>query len=109
MTLQPPPTFFAVYRWRLQPGTEDEFVRAWAEVTRAIREQRGGLGSRLHRAEDGWWVVYAAWPERERWEAMQALEPCAPEASARMRAAIAESAPALLLEPVQDLLVAPGD
>ena len=48
--------FCVIYRWRLKPGHDDDFVAAWARLTRAIRDGRGGLGSRLHRSDDGLWV-----------------------------------------------------
>ena len=45
--------FIALYRWKLKPGKEEQFREAWSQVTIAIREQSGSLGSRLHRSEDG--------------------------------------------------------
>ena len=45
--------FIVVYRWRCRPEHEAAFRVAWAEMTFAIREQCGSLGSRLHRADDG--------------------------------------------------------
>ncbi len=56
--------FYVVYRWRLKTGMEQQFIDAWAKMTDLIRAQRGGLGSRLHHRDDGWWVAYAAWPSR---------------------------------------------
>lgn len=101
---KPPTGFAVVYRWRLQAGHEEEFKAAWAAVTRAIVAERGGLGSRLHRAEDGSWVAYAQWPTRGAWERSQELGPIDAEVSARMSAAVVSSDPPLLLDPVQDLL-----
>ena len=106
MSPTPSAGFHVVYRWRLREGSEASFRAAWSAVTQAIRHEHGGLGSRLHRAEGGWWVAYAAWPERARWEAMQAAQSVLPDEASVMRAAILESAPPLLLEPVEDLLVA---
>jgi heme-degrading monooxygenase HmoA len=97
--------FAVIYRWRLKPGLESQFVAAWERATRAIRTERGGLGSRLHRLEDGSWLAYAQWPSREVWERAGAAPAANPEASALMREAIAESEPPLLLDPVADLLL----
>ncbi len=93
-----------LYRWRLLPGQEDAFVEAWSQVTAALWRQ-GSLGSRLHRGSDGIWYSYAQWPSAEaRAEAFtQELEPAA---SARMRAAIAESFDEVRLEIADDQLVA---
>jgi len=103
---RPPPCRFAViYRWRLQPGLESQFVAAWERATHAIKAQRGGLGSRLHKLDDGSWLAYAQWPTRADWEQARAAPAPDPEASALMRAAISESEPPLFLEPVADLLL----
>jgi quinol monooxygenase YgiN len=94
-----------IYRWRLKPGREDEFVAAWERLTRAIRDHRGGLGSRLHRAENGLWVAYAQWPDRATWESARDRETADPKAAAAMAEAVAERAEPLLLDVVADLLV----
>jgi hypothetical protein len=93
-----------MYRWRLHPGMESSFVESWSRVTELLRRRAGSLGSRLHRGNDGIWYGYAQWPSAEaRQRAFaQALDPAA---AAQMRAAIAESLPEILLEPVADYLV----
>jgi len=96
--------FCVVYRWRLRDGHEASFRKAWAVVTEAIAHKRGGLGSRLHRTDDGEWLAYAQWPDRETWERSQAAAPVAEEAFATMRTAIAHAADPVPLEPVEDLL-----
>jgi len=101
--------FAVVYRWRLKPGSEDLFKDAWAEVTRTIRHDHGGLGSRLHRAEDGTWLAYAQWPDRKTWEALQALPAADTQASRTMGECVQERLSPLLLEPVADLLVSVAD
>ena len=57
-----------------KPGTEERFIRCWAEMTELIKVECGGLGSRLHRAADGTLFAYAQWPSREAWERMGAVE-----------------------------------
>ncbi len=101
------PGFVVIYRWRLRPGTEEAFRDAWAEVTLAIRQGCGGLGSRLHRADDGTWLAYAQWPDRASWEAAQRSPPAEAAASAAMGRCIDERLPPILLEPVVDLLTDP--
>ena len=54
--------FAVLYRFRVRQGSEADFAVDWAVVTRWLRDHRGGLGSRLHRAEDGTLVAYAQWP-----------------------------------------------
>ena len=56
-----PPEFAVLYRWRLKPGSEDSFIRAWSEPTEALLAL-GSLGSLLHQGDDGIWYAYAQWP-----------------------------------------------
>jgi quinol monooxygenase YgiN len=97
--------FAVVYRWRLRRGQEASFQRAWEATTRGIMKERGGLGSRLHRAEDGTWVAYAQWPDKQAWTDSRALGTLDPAAAAVMDEAIEESLAPILLSPVSDLLV----
>jgi hypothetical protein len=101
------PGFAVIYRWRLVPGKESQFVDAWSRVTNCYVRNRGALGSRLHRGPEGIWYAYAQWPDvatRERAFA----EGDEPAARALMEEAIAERFPAIALEPVADYLVVAG-
>ncbi|MEM9415795.1 MAG: antibiotic biosynthesis monooxygenase family protein [Planctomycetota bacterium] len=102
-----PPTlgFAVIYRWRLHRAREEAFIEAWAQVTHAIRDQCGGLGSRLHRGDDGVWLAYAQWPSRAMWDDASLTDPALQRARKQMREAIAETLPDIPLSPVADLLV----
>lgn len=67
--------YILIYRWRVHSGREQQFIAAWSRLTALIREREGGLGSRLHLAEDGTYVAYAQWPSRAVWEASKAIAP----------------------------------
>ena len=41
------------FRWKVVAGREPDFEQTWRELTELIRDERGGLGSRLHRCADG--------------------------------------------------------
>lgn len=99
------PGFAVLYRWRLRPGMEPQFVQAWSEVSRLLLEQRGSLGSRLHRGEDGIWYSYVQWPSAQVREASASLPSVSSEARAAMRACIAEELPNILLESVADFML----
>lgn len=103
--VSPGPGFAVLYRWRLHPGAEDAFVRAWTRVSEGLRRQRGGLGSRLHRMADGTWVSYAQWPSAQARQEAFAAGPVDAAAAEQMAASIAESFPEQVLEPVADLLL----
>ena len=47
------------------------------ELTELIRDEQGGLGSRLHRCADGHYFAYAQWPSELSWAGQ-------PEPTARM-------------------------
>lgn len=97
-------SFCAIYRWRLHPGSEEAFVTAWSRVTQLLREERGSLGSRLHRGPDNVWYSYTQWPSAEaKAEGLSRLS-VDPLAWQQMREAIAESLPELVLEPIADFL-----
>jgi heme-degrading monooxygenase HmoA len=97
--------FCALYRWRLHPGTEQTFVDAWSRVTQLLVSERGSLGSRLHRGPDDIWYSYTQWPSAEAKAEGLARPSVDPEGWARLREAIAESLPEIILDPVADFLV----
>jgi heme-degrading monooxygenase HmoA len=60
--------YAVVYRWRIVPGKEQQFVEAWKAGTAAIAREFGGWGSRMHQGEDGCFYAYAQWPDKATWE-----------------------------------------
>ncbi|HEX8458046.1 MAG TPA: antibiotic biosynthesis monooxygenase [Pyrinomonadaceae bacterium] len=96
--------FVAVYRWKLREGQEEKFRAGWLRRTGEIYQKCGSLGSRLHRADDGTWVAYAQWPDKQTWQAARSVAVTDTEAVALMRESIAESYAEMLLEVEEDLL-----
>ena len=100
-------SFCVIYRFRVRAGSERLFRQGWSRMTEAIREHRGGLGSRLHVDDDGWWIAYAQWPDRESW-ACACEQPDADADAARMMTdSIDERLPPILMDAKIDLLVSP--
>lgn len=97
--------FTAIYRWRVKPGMDDQFVDGWERVTRAIYANCGSYGSRLHRCADGTWLGYACWPDSATRAACDHGEQ---EGSRLMREAIAEQREEIIGEVVSDLLREPS-
>lgn len=98
--------FVVIYRWRLHPGKEQQFIDSWTRNTPEIIKHCGGLGSRLHRADDGSWLAYAQWPDRATWERYYNVPDRRSESARQLsKEAIAETLPYLLLEPRQDFLL----
>ena len=93
-----------LYRWRIKPGKEAQFIEAWSEITAFYRENFDSLGSRLHRGDDGLFYGYAQWKSAEQRENAFAGSPKS-DAGAKMREAIEESFPEVRLEILSDYLV----
>lgn len=96
--------FTAIYRWRLKPGFEEQFVDGWQRVTAAILETCGSYGSRLHRCTDGTWLAYARWPDATARDACEHEEH---EGRRLMREAVLEEYDDVLGEVVVDMLDEP--
>jgi heme-degrading monooxygenase HmoA len=56
--------FVAIYRWRLKPEVERDFIENWQRITEQARIAGSG-GSSLFRDVDGNWVAIARWASRE--------------------------------------------
>ena len=64
-----------IYRWSVDPATEDQFIDAWREATERIRtHEPGALGSTLLRPADAptTLVGFARWQRRDKVEAFWA-------------------------------------
>lgn len=95
--------FCVIYRWRIKPELENQFIENWSEITRVLIKDFGGKGSRLHRGEDGLFYAYAHWnSDKDRQKAFQNFPKTS--ASEKMREAIIESFPEIKLESIADFL-----
>lgn len=95
--------FIVLYRWRIKPELEAQFIAAWSEVTEFYSQNEHWRGSRLHRGADGIFYSYAQWESDElRRKAFE--KRLDSDAGARMREAIEESFPETVLEIVSDFL-----
>ena len=54
-----------LYRWKLKPGLERQFVEGWEAITKYYLSNAGSLGSRLHKGDDDIWYAYAQWPSED--------------------------------------------
>ena len=97
--------YCVIYRFDVRHGREDQFVRAWSEVTQAFIDHCEALGSRLHRAGDHQFVAYAQWPSRSVREEAE-LPPAVTEgAHAEMRECCERIETVFELTPVTDHLL----
>ena len=96
--------FAVIYTFEVIEGQQEQFIEAWTRLTELIREHRGGLGSRLHRDEQGRFVAYAEWPSREVFAADTPLPDEADEVIASMRASMSARDEPWFLASERDLL-----
>lgn len=98
--------FIALYRWKIKEGHENKFLEGWHRRTVEIYQHCGSFGSRLHKAEDGIWVAYAQWPDRQTYDAAQSIPVIDTEARLMFRESIEEAYPDIYMNVVDDLLKA---
>jgi heme-degrading monooxygenase HmoA len=96
-----------LYSWRMKPDKEQQFIESWSQITEFLRDNRGSLGSRLHRGNDGLFYGYALWKSDE--ERQNAFQNSAQISNVieKMRDSIAETLPEIMLEPIADFLTLP--
>ena len=95
--------FVVLYRWRVKPELETQFIETWSGVTDYFVENFDSLGSRLHRGEDGIWYGYAQWKSSEQRE-NAFFDSTKFSARDKMHEAILESFPEVQLEIFADYL-----
>ena len=96
----------AVYRWRVKPGDEETFTKAWAQATKTIRSKvKGARGSMLLRSrrDPAEFMATARWDSFEDWQAFTQSDPADPEAFRAMSAA-SQMLSADVFDEVEDLL-----
>lgn len=98
--------FTVIYRWRIKPEFENQFVESWSEITEYLMKNFGALGSRLHRGSDGLWYAYAQWQTSEMRDYAFQNSPEMPVRE-KMKQAIEESFPEIRLEIIADFLILP--
>jgi len=100
--------FVVLYRWRVDPNLEQQFVENWSARTAYLQEKYDSLGSRLHRGSDGICYGYAQWKSAEqRRQVFESESGKVSESVEKMREAIKESFPEIELEVVSDYLILP--
>ncbi len=94
--------FAVIYKFKIKSGMEWKFQEAWSTMTHEFLNIHGGLGSCLHKDDDGNFLAYARWPNRQLWEANKTIINVA--AMKDMKDCIEQSSPPIPLECVKDLL-----
>ncbi|WP_133138801.1 antibiotic biosynthesis monooxygenase family protein [Legionella genomosp. 1] len=56
--------FAVIYRSYIKPELENEYQKLWNLVASYFIQNRGAIGSCLHKTEDGIWLAYSRWPDK---------------------------------------------
>lgn len=80
--------FAVIYRAYIKPGTEAQYQTLWHRVATYFTQERGALGSCLHKTDDGLWVAYSRWPNKAMRDASW---PTAGEAAASLPEAVRQA------------------
>ena len=57
--------FAVIYRGYVKPEHEKQYQEYWKAIATYFVKERGALGSTLHKTEEGMWVAYSKWPDKE--------------------------------------------
>lgn len=104
--------FAVIYQVSIKAKREAEFTKAWHQIATYFIEERGSLGSSLHRTENGLWVAYSRWPDKATrdasWPGQDAPSTELPddirEAIITLKNCIENQLPEICMEVVDDLL-----
>ena len=57
--------FAVIYRFYLQPHQEELYKTCWNTIASYFIKERGAIGSCLHKTDDGFWLAYSRWPDKQ--------------------------------------------
>ena len=98
--------FAVIYKFKIYPEKEDEFIQSWSTLTDFIKSFEGGLGSRLYKSESINFYAYAQWPSKETWEKSGDKLPAeAIEIRNKMRQCCEDIKTEISMEIVKDMLI----
>jgi DNA-binding cell septation regulator SpoVG len=56
--------FAVIYRAYLKTDKENQYQEYWKTIASYFVNERGALGSTLHKTAEGMWVAYSKWPDK---------------------------------------------
>ncbi|MCF6775910.1 antibiotic biosynthesis monooxygenase [Thiotrichales bacterium 19X7-9] len=57
--------FVVIYRVYVKKSKEDEYQKLWRKVASYFVEYRGAIGSVLHKTDQGFFLAYSRWPDKQ--------------------------------------------
>lgn len=98
--------FTVIYSFKVKPGEEQDFEKAWRDLTVLIYKYEGSLGSRLHKQNEINYIGYAQWPDKITWVNSGSKMPqMSKDIRKKMRESCEEIETLFELEVIDDLLI----
>ena len=97
--------YCVIYRFKIQSGKDDLFIKSWEEVTKAFSNYCEALGSRLHKNNEDDYIAYAQWPSKETLDNAELPPEILQGAHAKMRSCCVSVEVLFELTAVSDLLI----
>lgn len=57
--------FAVIYKFKLKSSQEELYQLHWQKIANFFIKSRGAMGSCLHKGDNGLWVAYSRWPDKE--------------------------------------------
>lgn len=57
--------FAVIYRGSVYPELEQEYRALWGQIAGYFMAHRGAIGSCLHKTDQGEYVAYSRWPDKQ--------------------------------------------
>lgn len=57
--------FAVIYKSYIHPEYEDEYLKLWEVIARYYVGNCGALGSTLHKTDEGQYIAYSRWPDKQ--------------------------------------------
>ena len=60
--------FVTFYQWRIKMGKQEQFIRAWTEMTENLKSETPQLSALLGQTPQGSFIATVYWPNQQAWE-----------------------------------------
>ena len=57
--------YAVIYRGSIHPELEQKYLALWRQLTEYSISNRGAVGSCLHKTEQGEYIAYTRWPDKQ--------------------------------------------
>ena len=66
--------FAVIYKIHISPDKELVYQQLWHQVAQYFIKYRGAISSSLHKTNDGYYLAYSRWPDKQTRDASWSLD-----------------------------------